>query len=65
VVDGVGQKHHSDGDLYAQTTDKVWVRVEDMEDRCQPLEEIRTLTGVYGQGDGFRLGFKIKIKNIT
>jgi hypothetical protein len=56
VVDGIGQKRHSDGDLYAQTTNKVWVRGEDMEDRCQPLEEIRSLTGVYGRGDGFRLG---------
>ena len=56
MVDGVGQKRHSDGDLYAQTTNKVWVRGEDMEDRCQPLEEIRSLTGVYGRGDGFRLG---------
>jgi hypothetical protein len=58
VVDGVGQKRHSDGDLYEQTTDKVWVRGEDMEDRCQRLEDIRSfLTGVYGRGDGFRLGF--------
>jgi hypothetical protein len=65
VVDGVGQKRHSDEDLYAQTTNKVWVRGEDMEDRCRPLEEIRSLTGVYERGDGFRLGFtranKIKL----
>ena len=57
MVDGVCQKRHSDGDLYAQTTDKVWLRGEDMEDRCQPLGEIHSLTGVYGRGDGFRLGF--------
>jgi hypothetical protein len=57
VVDGVGQKRHSDGDLYVQTTNKVWVRGEGMDDRFQPLEEIRSLTGVYGRGDGFRLGF--------
>ena len=36
-----------------------------MEDRCQPLEEIRSLTGVYGRGDGFRLGFTRGNKNIT
>ena len=57
MVDGISQKRHSDGDPYAQATDKVWVRSEDMEDRCQPLEEIRSLTGLYGRGDGFRLGF--------
>ena len=57
MVDSVGQKRHSDGDLYVQTTNKVWVGGEDMENRCQPLEEIRSLTGVYGRGDGFRLGF--------
>ncbi|CAB4004878.1 Hypothetical predicted protein [Paramuricea clavata] len=57
VVHGIGQKRHSDGDLFAQTTDKVWLRGEDMEDRCQPLGEINSLMGVYGRGDGFRLGF--------
>jgi hypothetical protein len=41
VVDGIGQKRHSDGDPYAQATDKVWVRSEDM-------EEIRSLTGLDG-----------------
>ena len=56
MVDGVGQKHHS-AIIYAQTTDKDWLRGEDMEDRCQPLGEIRSLTGVYARGDGFRLGF--------
>jgi hypothetical protein len=60
MVDGVGQKRHSDGDLYAQTTNKV-CRGEDMEDRCQLLEEIRSLTGVYGRGDGFRLRLESKL----
>jgi hypothetical protein len=32
-----------------------------MEDRCQLLEEIRSLTGVYGRGDGFRLRLESKL----
>ena len=40
MVDGVGQKRHSDGDLYVQTTDKVWLRGEDMEDRRVFMGEV-------------------------